>query len=320
MKPYGRSFKKVAGKNDANRKKDNSVWFYDSPNLFERGIQLLAGVSKFTQADFTTLANGNVRLICASLYPIEKGFFNNSLGDGSVSDLVDNFVTSVSRPRVNYIQKIKNYYEDVANEYNYYKQLHGKVVMTESGPFTYMLVNNYNEIDQHLSSKDGERIIFVLLSIEGLHVLIDNLEATHDLDMFKRNLARIKAWEHTPFFVTFSHHFYNYLCGHAKSLTDLVGAATDQSVGLNTGFTPFGKEVLRELLSKTNGKRILIDIKHMSATARKEYFNILATEYAAENIPVIVSHGAANGLRSMDEQVIDGKETAHKLLDADINF
>jgi microsomal dipeptidase-like Zn-dependent dipeptidase len=320
MKPYGRSFKKTPGKNDANRKKDNSIWFYDSPNLFERAIQLLAGISKFTQADFTTLSNGNVRLICASLYPIEKGFFANRLGTGVPSDLVDNFVTSVSKPRVDFIQKIKNYYADVENEYAFYKQLDGRVIMTESGPFTYRLVKNYTEIDQHLSGPNGDQIIFVVLSIEGMHILNDNLDAAPDLDMFKRNLAKLKAWEHPPFFVTFSHHFYNYLCGHARSLTDLVGSATDQSEGLNTGFTPFGKEIVGELLSNTNGKRILIDIKHLSALGRKEYFHMLSTEYAAENIPVIVSHGAANGLRSMDEPVADGKDTAYKLLAADINF
>ena len=47
---------------------------------------------------------------------------------------------------------------------------------------------------------------------------------------------------------------------------------------------------------------------------------ILNEEYTQENIPIVVSHGAANGLRSMDEPVADIKETAHKLLAEDINF
>ena len=55
----------------------------------------------------------------------------------------------------------------------------------------------------------------------------------------------------------------------------------------------------------------------MSAKTRKEFFEILATDYAGENIPVIVSHAAATGLRSMDEPVADGKETASKLLSRD---
>jgi hypothetical protein len=33
--------------------------------------------------------------------------------------------------------------------------------------------------------------------------------------------------------------------------------------------------VLRSLLSRENGKRILIDTKHMSLTARKEYYEFV---------------------------------------------
>src|SRR6185436_2394259 len=110
----------------------------------------------------------------------------------------------------------------------------------------------------------------------------------------------IKAWPFTPFFVTFSHHFYNQLCGHAKSLTGIVGGATDQSQGLSTGFTPLGKKVLKELLNNQNGRRIYIDIKHMSALGRKEYFQILDSDYQGQDIPIVVSHGAANGYQSMD--------------------
>ena len=37
-------------------------------------------------------------------------------------------------------------------------------------------------------------------------------------------------------------------------------------------------------------------------------------------IPLIISHGAANGLRSMDDKVIDIKETGTTFMDGDINF
>ena len=68
-----------------------------------------------------------------------------------------------------------------------------------------------------------------------------------------------------PWFVTFSHHFYNELCGHARSLRKIIGKLTNQEEGINTSFTPLGLEVLDILLDKNNGRRILIDVKHMSA-------------------------------------------------------
>src|SRR6185295_1530014 len=123
MKPYGRSFtQQPVGQNDANRKKRNSLWYYDTPSLFDKGLQMLTGIAKCTQADCTTMSYGNARIICVSLYPIEKGFF---------SDLADGFITSVSKERVDYIQSIKNYYEDVVREYNYYQQLDGVSVKTD---------------------------------------------------------------------------------------------------------------------------------------------------------------------------------------------
>jgi microsomal dipeptidase-like Zn-dependent dipeptidase len=321
MKPYGKSFKQQpTGKNNKNRKLRNSVWFYDSPNLFERGLQLLSGISKFTQADMCTLAYGDVRLICASLYPIEKGFFNNDLGTGKISDLADSFITGVGKERVDYIQGINNYFEDVVREYNFYDELNGVIVKTDSGPFQYVLVNSYEEIEMHMAKSNGEQMIFIIITIEGLHVLNNNLKGKPDKDSFLQNLKAIKSWKSVPLFVTFSHHFNNFLCGHAKSLTGVVGGVTNQRDGLDEGFTPLGLEVLRATLSRSNGKRIYIDIKHMSMKGRQEYYKILETEYAGEDIPIIVSHGAANGLRSAQERVVDGKNTGFKLLPEDINF
>jgi microsomal dipeptidase-like Zn-dependent dipeptidase len=130
----------------------------------------------------------------------------------------------------------------------------------------------------------------------------------------------VKSWDHVPFFVTFSHHFNNFLCGHAKSLTGVVGGVTDQSVGLGDGFTQLGIDVLKLALDRTQGKRIYIDVKHMSAKGREEYYKMLDTDFAGDDIPIIVSHGAANGLRSSKERVVDGKSTGFKLLPEDINF
>jgi microsomal dipeptidase-like Zn-dependent dipeptidase len=324
MKPYGRSFNSSPiGVNSTDVYRDTSIWHYDAPNLFDRILQGLAGICKFSQADFSTLAFGEVRLICASLYPLEQGFFKNRLGQGIVSDLVDNFITGVGRARVNYVQQTTNYFEDLQREYNYYEALHNQYVETASGRFKYLLVRNYYEIQQHLSQGvDKNDTIFVLLTIEGLHVLNSNLTTKPDANSFIINLATIKAWQFPPFFVTFSHHFFNQLCGHAKSLTDVVGKATDQSEGLNTGFTDLGRQVVQELLSNRNGKRIYVDIKHMSARGRKEYFQLLTSDYVDQDIPIIVSHGAANGYQSMDDLSVHplAHLTGDQLLHDDINF
>jgi microsomal dipeptidase-like Zn-dependent dipeptidase len=89
---------------------------------------------------------------------------------------------------------------------------------------------------------------------------------------------------------------------------------------MNTGFTPLGLKVVRTLLDRNDGKRIYIDIKHMSPESRKSYFEILDSEYQNEDIPIIVSHGAVNGLRSMSDRTRAIQSTAGKFREVEINF
>jgi microsomal dipeptidase-like Zn-dependent dipeptidase len=321
MKPYGISFDTTPiGQNTSDMRHEKSIWYYDPPSLIDKAIHLIGGILKFRQADMTALALGHVQIIAAALYPIERGFFNNELGTGHLSDLALDFITSVGRNRIDYIQHINNYFEDVCLAYNYMKQLSGEVVPSKAGPCKYLLVKNFSEISGYLAANPDDRTIFVMITIEGMHALISDLANDPQEASLLNNLNVIKKWQYAPFFITFAHHFYNFLCGNARSLDGIVASTVDQSDHLDTGFTPLGERILHAVLDKDNGRRILIDIKHMSALSRKRYFEILATDYAGEQIPVIASHAACNGLRSMDEPVADSKETSHKMLALDINF
>lgn len=323
LKPYGKSFKlNPVGFNSDDRDAENSIWYRIPTTFWRTGFQMAAGIVKFTQSDIGNLADGNVRIICASLYPLEKGFFNNKMGIGGGNDLVLDFITGVSQDRVNYIQDITNYFEDLEGEYNYYRQMDGKTVKMDSGVCGYKLVSSYAEIEAHMQAQpDDVRTIYILLSIEGLHSLNSATDKAPDEAVFVGNMKKVKAWKHKPFFVTFSHHFNNELCGHSKSLFDKVGENTDQSVRLGEGFTDIGRKVLDEALNNDNGKRIYIDIKHMSPLGRRQYFGILQSDkYKNEQIPLIVSHGAANGLKSMDDPTPSGAKWAEVFLPEGINF
>ena len=119
--------------------------------------------------------------------------------------------------------------------------------------------------------------------------------------------------------MTLAHHFYNEICGHARSIS--IGSIKDnQNRGLNTDVTELGFKVIEKLLNNTNKKRILIDVKHMSTPARKTYYKLLENTYADQNIPIIVSHGAVNGKRSIEEWDISDSALSKKFSQIDINF
>jgi len=322
MKPFGKSFNyKRVGKNNPNRARSSSIWKYNPPSLVDKLVNYVIHLTKFSQANFTSLAKGGVHIVCVSLYPIEKGFFRNKIKSEFIKDIASNFATGVGKKRVDTIQSLNNYFKDLEQEYDFYKQLDGEVVKLPEGKFRYKLVSSYSEIKiAKESTKDNIETICVLLSIEGMHVLHSNIELAPNKSQLLANLIKLKSWNHPPFFVAIAHHFWNHFCGHAESFTKFVKKKVDQSEGLDTGFTSLGIELVHALLSNQNGKRILIDLKHMSVASRKDFYALIDTNPIYENLPLVVSHGAANGLHTFTDKTQKGSAVATKLNPVDINF
>ena len=322
MKPFGKSFNyKPIGKNNPNRSRTNSIWRYNPPSLLDKLINYIIHLTKFSQANFTSMAKGGVSIVCVSLYPIEKWFFVNKIKNEFINDIASNFATGVGKKRVDAVQAMNDYFKDLEMEYDFYRQLDGVIKRFPEGKYRYKLVHNYDEIEAiRREDRDKVRTICVVLSIEGLHVLNQHIDKAPNEQEFLTNLQKLKNWDTPLFFVSIAHHFWNHLCGHAESFTKLVKKKVDQSEGLDTGFTPLGIKVVRELLSTANGKRILIDLKHMSVASRKDFYALLDATPAYKSIPLIVSHGAANGLKSFDVRRQTGSKVANKLNPVDINF
>ena len=148
-------------------------------------------------------------------------------------------------------------------------------------------------------------IFLLMLNIEGGHSLgcgKDPINNPADESYVLSNLDKIKNCQFKPLYITLAHHFYNELCGHAKSIPPPVDKLLDQKYGLDTDFTNLGIKVLHKLLDNTNKKRINIDIKHLSKKSRIKYFDILKTDYASQNIPIIFSHGGVTGLKNYNDK------------------
>ncbi|MFK7904016.1 MAG: hypothetical protein AB8B69_02780, partial [Chitinophagales bacterium] len=133
---------------------------------------------------------------------------------------------------------------------------------------------------------------------------------------FEKNIKEVKTLmgDQSTFFINLTHHFWNLLCGHAQSYSGLIANfAIKQKKGANKGFTTLGRKVMRLLLSRENGRRILIDTKHMSALARKQFYDMWENEFAAQGdaFPIICSHAAVNGKGNFEDEVanfVSGKK------------
>lgn len=220
-----------------------------------------------------------------------------------------------------------NYWDELQEQYAF---------MTDETYNTYrdrkmVIVKDY---DMYNTLKYDESIVRMVISIEGANALLNYpsygyLNSIQQDDTLLRaqlsaNISALKSWgggDHAPFFITICHFFWNHFSGHSKSLGPQKGVLFKnkqwnislvpgmenmirQEVGLDEGITALGWLLIELLLDKTNGKRILIDTKHMSLKARLEYYEYIEKKaLEGDQIPIINSHAAVNGVHKYADSV-----------------
>lgn len=312
LKTFGHSFAESARPDPR-----SNLWYHQPLTPARRLVKNISGISAYSQADFTAMSSGNVKLAFVSLYPFEKGFFINLAGSGGVSAFTSNLVTGIGYHRVRHLQRHLDYFQDLEQEYDFFRA--GQRSSPVNGEDrSWNFISSTRELEEVIAAKNRTGVV---LSIEGAHVFNTGLGGygrTSDPEEVVEKVRAVKRWEHPPVFITFAHNFYNELCGHARSL-EALGPMVNQWEGMNEGFTALGLKILHELISDTNGAPVLVDIKHMSIKARQYYFEILETDYGLRRwLPLIVSHGGVTGLKLGGGTTIAGAENL--FYRADINF
>jgi len=324
LKPFGKSFMRryKTGQNNPNIEEENSIWHQQRPKFFRKALNVLFTLTKWRQSDCQTLLEGNNRVIITSLYPLEKGLVSNKeVGDHKfIARVLRNLVKGVSMRRIRHLQKMPDYYEDLNTEYEFYKQLHNKSILINGVPKRYKMIGRAEDM-----VLEDANCVNILMSIEGAHVFNCGLQLegrpVADWAEVQKHVMEVKHWEYRPIFITLAHHFYNELCGFAKSFEGGIADIMQQNADPKVGITTAGYAVIKTMLRNTADKkeesnRILVDVKHMNVKSRYDYYKFLKEEYPNNSIPVVVSHGAING-------ILDPRNKYVKSLgfnDADINF
>ncbi|MFY9310514.1 MAG: hypothetical protein WAQ28_15825 [Bacteroidia bacterium] len=270
------------------------------------------GVSKLSQSNFYNCITGKTRVVFDSFYPIERGFINFK----KIPELIigkktlETLAITASGISVEQMKKYignHDYFIELNEQYHF---LHSNQGASPCGNYSYRIAKNYQDLEHSL--QNDPNAVNVIVTIEGAHAFgcgtpgTENMPLNELKALLKTNIDSVKKWEHPPFFVTFAHHFWNQLCGHAMTLPIPTTIACTQKKGLDIAFTELGSFVLDELLSTKNGKRILIDTRHMSVNSRRHYINYVTLhnkKNPEDRIPLISSHSAVNGFEKMDHSV-----------------
>ncbi len=182
------------------------MWHYNAPSLFDKLAQIILSVTKFSQSNATAAHYGNVGCIVMALGCIEKSFFKNKLGTG-IGNLVDDFAAGFGLPRIRTIETLTNYWQDLQNELNFIKQGANKVIEIDGVHCTYKIVNNFNDLQENLNAneqlqagKSAETpvVLSVIISIEGMHVLNENINVPLNETMVLAKVKEIKRWTIRP--------------------------------------------------------------------------------------------------------------------------
>jgi len=265
--------------------------------------------AKVSQANLYAYAEGNTRVIFDSLYPVEKGFLNFRkmpvmvMGQEKI-DQVLRTATGIDHHQLKLLRNRRDYFQELLSQYAF---LHKGQGISPDGKHAYKLVRNYTELEEVLKADD--HTIAVVVTVEGAHAFDCGLPRVKGEKLLSKkalseHISIVKSWDYPPFFVNLAHHFYNDLCGQTRSFKAIISAAYNQKKGLNKGITELGWHAIHEMLATDNGPRILLDIKHMSVRARREYYRFLETYnrlHPSNPIPVICSHTGINDFETMKD-------------------
>lgn len=313
LKPFSRCFTKKRFKyNNTLENIKRSIWYKTRVTLFKKFLNAITTLTKFTQADFTSAAEGGAKILMVSVDPMERELIlsKNKKKLRTSGRLIRNLVKGIGQNRIHYLYNMQDYFNDLLQNIQFLKELENDFKVINEKNVTYRVVDSYSDIDI-----TANNTIYIIPTIEGGHAFRNTLfrgvsTIENQAEIFN-NIYKIKnsIGIPTPFFVSLAHHFPNGLCGQAKSLTGIASLAYEQNENPNLGLLPLGKKVIDLLLNNDNEKRIYIDIKHMNLKSRLEFYKYLKSPlYINQDIPIIVSHGATNYL-SMPIQV-----------DSEINF
>ncbi len=280
-------------------------------------------ILKQSQSNFYRLAEADVRVFNISLYPIERGFLHlrnlpKALVGKQRINTMHEVITGFDGKRIAQLMQSDDYFAELESEYAYVEQAVGS---SPDGKWRFVIANSYDEVQQLLQQPNT---LIGIISIEGAHALgtgnsdADKLSETELIALTTQRIRKMKQWKYPPLTINLSHHFWNHLAGHSTTFKPPINRIINQDRGIETGITEAGWSVIRELLSTHNGKRILIDTKHMSVESRKAYYQFIRAYNQlnpTDTIPIVCSHTGIGGFATMNASIAE-KDNKPKALNS----
>jgi microsomal dipeptidase-like Zn-dependent dipeptidase len=301
-------------------------------NLFVNGSK---EVPRTSQCHFEGLLEGNVKLGYLSLTPLEKGMMDARLLNEKKKGIATmSCVSGVENDSITEKEQVLNYYEDLVQNIEFVQEGENVPYYKGGKAYTYEVARDGQHLRELMADPSK---IAVVINIEGGHSLghsLENEDVSHTLSyeqFYMANLDRIKGikplrdcapdmMEYPVLSMNLNHFFWNGLSGHARTFSGLQTFVFGGTKGVGEPLTPLGEKVIKRMLDRSEGRRILVDVKHMSLEARKWYYNYLEELRAeGDTVGIISSHSTVAGI-SMHDEAYQAKDKKGKNKNSYLNL
>ncbi|WP_321289691.1 hypothetical protein [uncultured Sunxiuqinia sp.] len=115
---------------------------------------------------------------------------NDQDGYATTGDLLSNLVIGMGKKRIDYVQKMDNYFTDLEIEYQFYHQLDGHKLKINGLLHQYKIVSSFAELE--IDTEPGTRTIYIILTIEGAPVFNTGLQRMKETASSTEVLANVE--------------------------------------------------------------------------------------------------------------------------------
>lgn len=221
-----------------------------------------------SQSCLNQITQGGVSVAVAGIYPLERAFSTNFILRHiapSITALDGKFLNNINAGAYTYFSLLQDEITHLANSQNFKNK-------------KFKIVNSAHDFDPSCLN--------IILAIEGGHALDGGAGS------YLENLGSLKEGPNAFLYLTLTHLTHFDLCTHAFGMK-LINNNAFKPQG--RGISPAGYDVIDTAYDSSAGKRMLIDIKHMSLLSRLEFYEYRKKKQY-EQIPIVASHAAATGI------------------------
>ncbi|NJM25976.1 MAG: hypothetical protein HC859_11315 [Bacteroidia bacterium] len=229
-----------------------------------------------SQSSLSQLVKGQVKLAVVPLYALENAFAR--------ADLIQLAAGLSQHSKKRFLQKIEReqfgYFELMQSDYT-----HLAASSDISTDKQFKLLTSGGQVD--LNSPQLQ----VMLCVEGGHNFYDDGQHYRQSQKVIDQLLFFKQPQSPRLlYITLTHLTHSEFCTHAFGMKMLKSNAFNPQ---GKGLSSLGRRFIREALRTDTGRRILIDVKHMSLTSRQHYYSLQQQEFPG--VPLIASHMGLTG-------------------------